>query len=70
VEGEVNKLRVRQVRSGLGSPRKIRRTLDALGLKHQRSVIKPDTPAVRGMLFKVKHLVEVVPESDEGEKGS
>jgi len=66
----VSKLSVRQVKSGLGAPRKIRRTLEALGLKHQRSVIKPDTPAVRGMLFKVKHLVEVVPESDEAEKGS
>jgi large subunit ribosomal protein L30 len=66
----VSKLRVRQVKSGLGAPRKVRRTLEALGLKHQRSVIKPDNEAVRGMLFKVKHLVEVVPESDEAEKGS
>ncbi|MGD2152130.1 MAG: 50S ribosomal protein L30 [Gemmatimonadales bacterium] len=66
----MSKLRVRQVKSGLGAPPKIRRTLEALGLKHQRSVIKPDTPAVRGMLFKVKHLIEVVPESDEAEKGS
>ena len=64
------KLRVRQVKSGLGSPRKIRRTLEALGLRHQRTVTKPDNPAVRGMLFKVKHLVEVVPESEEAEKGS
>ncbi|NIR43089.1 MAG: 50S ribosomal protein L30, partial [Gemmatimonadetes bacterium] len=52
------KLKIRQVRSGLGSPRKIRDTLKALGLKHQRSVIKPDNPAVRGMVFQVKHLVE------------
>ena len=66
----MSKLRVRQVKSGLGAPRKIRRTLDALGLKHQRSVIKPDNPAVRGMLFKVRHLIEVVPASDEAEKGS
>jgi large subunit ribosomal protein L30 len=65
----VSKLKVRQIKSGLGTPRKIRRTLEALGLKHQRSVIKPDNPAVRGMLFKVKHLVEVMP-ADEAEKGS
>ncbi len=61
-------LRVRQVRSGLGAPRKIRRTLDALGLKHQRTVIKPDNAAIRGMLFHVKHLVEVEPVADESKK--
>jgi large subunit ribosomal protein L30 len=65
VEGSVGKLKVRQVRSGLGAPRKIRRTLEALGLRHQRSVVKPDNPAVRGMLFHVKH-----PISDETEKGA
>lgn len=54
-------LKIRQVRSGLGSPRKIRRTLRALGLRHQRSVVQPDSPAVRGMIFKVRHLVEVEP---------
>ncbi len=64
------KLKVRQVKSGLGAPRKIRLTLEALGLRHQRSVIKPDNPAVRGMIFKVKHLVEVEDASDEAEKGS
>jgi large subunit ribosomal protein L30 len=58
------------VKSGLGAPRKIRRTLEALGLRHQRTVVKPDNAAVRGMLFRVKHLVEVEPISGEGEKGS
>ena len=66
----MTRLRVRQIKSGLGAPRKIRRTLEALGLRHQRTVVKPDNPAVRGMLFKVKHLVEIEPVSDESEKGS
>lgn len=52
-------LRIRQVRSGIDAPRKIRRTLEALGLKHQRVVLRPDNPAVRGMVFRVKHLVEI-----------
>lgn len=52
-------LRIRQVKSGLGASRKIRLTLDALGLRHQRSVVKPDNAAIRGMIFHVKHLVEV-----------
>ena len=69
-EDEVSKLAVRQVKSGLGAPAKIRRTLEALGLKHQRSVIKPDNPAVRGMLFRVKHLVEVETVSADTDKGA
>ncbi len=60
------KLKVRQVKSGLGAPGKIRRTLEALGLRHQRTVIKPDNPAIRGMLFHVKHLVEVESVTDDG----
>ncbi len=63
----MGKLQVRQVKSGLGAPRNIRATLKALGLRHQRSVIKPDNPAIRGMLFQVKHLVEVTPVSDDEE---
>jgi len=66
----VNKLKIRQVKSGLGAPSKIRLTLEALGLKHQRSVIRPDNPAVRGMVFKVKHLVEVETVSAETDKGA
>jgi large subunit ribosomal protein L30 len=66
----VDKLKIRQVKSGLGAPSKIRLTLEALGLKHQRSVIKPDNPAVRGMLFRVKHLIEVETVSAETDKGA
>jgi len=66
----VGRLKVRQLKSGLGAPAKIRRTLEALGLKHQRSVVKPDNPAVRGMLFRVKHLVEVKTVSSDSEKGT
>lgn len=66
----MDKLKVRQVKSGLGAPSKVRRTLQALGLRHQRSVIKPDNPAVRGMIFRVKHLVEVEMASRDDEKGA
>jgi large subunit ribosomal protein L30 len=55
-------LRIVQVRSGIGRPALERRTLEALGLKHhQDSVVKPDHPAVRGMLHQVRHLVSVTP---------
>jgi large subunit ribosomal protein L30 len=56
------KLRVRQVRSGIGHPAVHRRTLRSIGLRHHQDVvIVPDTPSVRGMLFQVRHLVEVTP---------
>ena len=35
-------------------------TVQALGLKKMHStVVKEDNPAIRGMIFKVKHLVTV-----------
>jgi large subunit ribosomal protein L30 len=56
------KLRVKQVRSGIGRPAVHRRTLEALGLRHHQAVVVvKDTPAVRGMLYQVRHLVEVTP---------
>jgi large subunit ribosomal protein L30 len=57
---KAKKLRITQVRSGNGRPRKHRATLEALGLKkHQSSVVQEDSPAIRGMIFQVSHLVEV-----------
>ena len=55
-------LLIRQRRSTIGHPPGQVRTLAALGLKHhQHSVIKKDHPALRGMLNRVRHLVDVVP---------
>jgi large subunit ribosomal protein L30 len=57
------KLRVSQVRSGIGHASVFRRTLAALGLKHHQDVVVvPDNPSIRGMLRKVDHLVSVKPE--------
>jgi large subunit ribosomal protein L30 len=48
------------VKSGIGSPKKIRATLTGLGLtKMQKTVTRKDTPEIRGMLTKVAHLVHV-----------
>ncbi|MBE7452573.1 MAG: 50S ribosomal protein L30 [Kofleriaceae bacterium] len=56
------KLKVTQVRSGIGRPETQRRTLKGLGLKHPHdSVILADTVAIRGMIRKVSHLVTVAP---------
>jgi large subunit ribosomal protein L30 len=54
------KLRVTQVRSVIGTPADQRATVRALGLKRiNDSVEQVDGDAVRGMLFKVRHLIEV-----------
>jgi large subunit ribosomal protein L30 len=58
---EVKKaLKVTQVKSAIGFKADQGKTLKALGLgKINRSVEQVDNPAVRGMIFKVKHLVKV-----------
>ena len=56
------KVRIKQVRSGSGHSWKMNLTLKAIGLKHhQAEVIKQDSPALRGQLKQVRHLVEVTP---------
>lgn len=53
-------LRVTQIKSAIGCPADQGKTLRALGLgKIGRTVEQVDNPCVRGMIFKVKHLVNV-----------
>ena len=54
------KVTVKLVKSPIGYDRRQRATLRGLGLRRlQHSVELEDTPAVRGMIAKVKHLVRV-----------
>ena len=59
-----NTLTVEQTGSPIRRPREQRATLIGLGLNkiRGRSTL-PDTPAVRGMIAKVAHLVRVVDEA-------
>ena len=53
-------LRLTQVKSSVGRPADQGKTLKALGLgKIGRTVDQVDNESVRGMIFKVKHLVKV-----------
>jgi large subunit ribosomal protein L30 len=55
-----SKVTVKLVRSPIGYDRRQRATLRGLGLRRlQHEVELEDTPAVRGMIEKVKHLVRV-----------
>ena len=59
-EAKAKRIKVKQIRSGIGHADTMRRTLKALGLdRHQATVELPNNASVRGMITKVRHLVEV-----------
>jgi len=54
-------IKVQQVRSVIGYDRRQRATVRGLGLRRIRQVVEvEDTPAVRGMIFRVRHIVVVL----------
>ncbi|MCI0713861.1 MAG: 50S ribosomal protein L30 [Chloroflexi bacterium] len=54
------KLRITLKKSGIGSQQRQKLTLQSLGLrKLNQTVEQPDNDSIRGMVFKVRHLVEV-----------
>lgn len=53
-------LRLTLTKSMIGSTKKVRATLTGLGLtRRHKTVVRKDTPEMRGMLRKVQHLVTV-----------
>lgn len=62
------KVRVRQIRSGIGFNKKQKATLRALGLERiGRARELPDHPAVRGMVASIPHLVVIESDGDREE---
>jgi large subunit ribosomal protein L30 len=60
------KLRVTWVKSSIGYSQRQKRTIRALGFRRLGDVVEHnDTPAVRGMLNKVSHLVLVEATKDQ-----
>jgi len=54
------KIRVKQVKSKIGSEKRQKKTLEALGLKKMQSSVEVEaTPQILGMVNKVIHLVKV-----------
>jgi large subunit ribosomal protein L30 len=57
---ESNKIRIVQIRSVIDEHENAKRTIKALGLgRPNYSVIKNDSPQIRGMIRTVRHLVRV-----------
>ena len=53
-------LRITQVNSTIGYPQDQRDTMRSLGLRRINNVVEfADSPSVRGMILKVRHLVTV-----------
>jgi len=60
------KLKITMIKSMIGRPEKHRRVLRGMGLrKMNKTVVLEDTPAVRGMIGTVPHLVKVEESGDE-----
>ena len=54
-------IKIQQIKSKIGYPVDPKRTLEALGLRKIGQVVeKEDSPALRGMIRKVHHLVTVI----------
>jgi large subunit ribosomal protein L30 len=54
------KLRIRWLRSAIGHPERVRATIRGLGFRRlHQTVERADTPEIRGMVEKVRHLVRV-----------
>jgi large subunit ribosomal protein L30 len=57
---EMKKIRITQVRSGIGRPLRQKRTLQALGIRRMHHTVEKEaTPQILGMVAKVNHLVTV-----------
>jgi large subunit ribosomal protein L30 len=53
---------IRQVRSEIGHSWRLRRTLEAIGLRHHQDVVVREfNPSLAGQLIQVRHLVQVTP---------
>jgi large subunit ribosomal protein L30 len=53
-------IKIKQVRSRIRCPKDQKKTLDALGLRKMNRIVEHEaTPAILGMIEKVKHLVSI-----------
>ncbi len=56
----MKQLKITQIKSKIGRPKRQKRTLEALGLKRIRQTrVVNATPQIEGMIAKVRHLLKV-----------
>lgn len=55
-----NTLQITLVKSFIGTPKQHRSVVAGLGLKKlNRTVVRPDTPEIRGMITKISHMLHI-----------
>jgi len=60
-------LAITQLRSGCQAPKDQKACLKGIGLRRIRhTVVRQDTPEIRGMILKVRHLVSVAESAKQG----
>jgi large subunit ribosomal protein L30 len=60
-QSEAKKIKIKYYRSMIGHPEKHKVIVRSLGLTKLNQIVeRPDTPATRGMVAKVPHLVKIV----------
>ena len=53
-------LKIKLVKSGIGRSTRQKQVIRGLGFRRlNQTVARPDTPEIRGMIFKIRHLLEV-----------
>ena len=56
----MKKIAITQIKSEIGTPERQRKSIRGLGLrKIGHTVVREDTPAIRGRVWKIRHLVKV-----------
>jgi large subunit ribosomal protein L30 len=62
-KAESKELKIKLIKSGTGFPESQKRVIKGLGFRRLNEVIRrPDSPQIRGMIFKIRHLVELMHE--------
>jgi len=57
----MEKVKIKQVKSGIGQTLRQKKTLQALGFKRMHQVVEHDkTPQIEGMIEKVRHLIKII----------
>ncbi len=62
-DSNAKQVRIKLIKSGIGFPEKQKLVIRGLGFRRlNQVVVRPDTPQIRGMVFKIRHLVEILNE--------
>ena len=62
-------IRIQWVQSAIAAPHKHKLVIRGLGLRKLQQVVeRPDTPAIRGMVAKVPHLVRILDSEQRSER--